>query len=646
MRNPNTTSSVTPHPPRGCPATALRRESRRAPQARSGPALRSNRAGAAAALIAAAAALLLSGAAPTWGVTFRWASSSNRIYVTGPGSATLSDIVAVLDKAPLTQTAPGVWLLRANILIESGAELVLHGTRIGGDVDELRLQSNNSSAANSFVWISADWGSIHIQSTTITSWDAAVNGPDTETDTYGRAYIRVRSSLASDGVTAQESRMDIIDSDIGYLGYYASEAYGLVWKVVGKQAGLFDLVNVYGDVQNSRMHHNYFGMYTYGAYGMTIRNNEFDHNVKYGVDPHDDSDYLLIKGNHSHHNGDHGIIISQRCNSVIIRENISESNTGNGIMVHRSSDDGTVENNICQDNTDSGIAIFDSRRTTIRNNLCVGNGKSGMRFSVGCNDNVVENNELADGSQYGFYLYKGNDAPRADDDGRNKRNQFVGNSVHNNGKEGIKLAESDDNTFVENEFAANGPILRFNNSVGNVLDGNAIPSDATVKTEGTSGFAAETVLRDQPSVQINLNSYATVTFEDEKGAIFEPSEQGIVTTVTPTGSRLSLTYADVGSASLVVTRPLLVTPDNGRAFVDPTIWNLSGDLSKRWILQPESGAQSLDYAVGDLAPNTVYNILRAGNLLTQLRSDSSGVIRFTDVPGTTSLVQYDVQPGP
>lgn len=28
-----------------------------------------------------------------------------------------------------------------------------------------------------------------------------------------------------------EARMDIIDSEIGYLGYHESESYGLVWKV-------------------------------------------------------------------------------------------------------------------------------------------------------------------------------------------------------------------------------------------------------------------------------------------------------------------------------------------------------------------------------------------------------------------------------
>lgn len=28
-----------------------------------------------------------------------------------------------------------------------------------------------------------------------------------------------------------EARMDVIDSEIGHLGYHESESYGLVWKV-------------------------------------------------------------------------------------------------------------------------------------------------------------------------------------------------------------------------------------------------------------------------------------------------------------------------------------------------------------------------------------------------------------------------------
>ena len=51
-----------------------------------------------------------------------------------------------------------------------------------------------------------------------------MNGPDTETDTYRRAYIRARSTLDPDGVTPHESRMDILDSEVSYLVVAAVEA--------------------------------------------------------------------------------------------------------------------------------------------------------------------------------------------------------------------------------------------------------------------------------------------------------------------------------------------------------------------------------------------------------------------------------------
>ena len=101
--------------------------------------------------------------------------------------------------------------------------------------------------------------------------------------------------------------MDILNSDISYLGYDASESYGLAWKVSGTHPdpskSIFDYVNVYGDIIGSRLHHNFWGVYSYGLEGARWLNNEVDHNAGYGLDPHDDSDHLLIEGNNVHHNG-------------------------------------------------------------------------------------------------------------------------------------------------------------------------------------------------------------------------------------------------------------------------------------------------------------------------------------------------------
>jgi parallel beta-helix repeat protein len=590
-------------------------------------------------------------------VTFRYASGDTsgkppRIYITGPGSAMLSDVRAAVPSAPLAQTAPGIWHLKADLFIENGATLVLHGTKIGGDVNELRMKSNNTSDDEAaIVSITADWGDIDIRSTRITSWDDAVDGPDTEYTLTLRAFIRVRSSLEADGVTTHESRMDIIDSDVGYLGTHNAESYGLTWKVIadtnvialiGNITNLYNLANVYGDIKNSRLHHNFFGVYTFGHYGGQWINNEVDHNVWYGFDPHDDSDTLVIENNNVHHNGTHGIIASQRCNNLIIRNNTSWNNGGAGIMLHRYSDDALVENNKCIRNGDAGIAIFDSFNNVIRQNTCLNNVRAGIRFSVGASDNLIEDNEFAFSDNFGIYLYKGSDAPKPGEDGRPRRNRFLRNRVHNNSSSGIFLTSANDNIFRENLFYANFGPMWFVNAKQNLLDSNSVPAGVVIRTQGNPGFGSTTVLRNQPAVTIQVDSYSSATLDDALGRAFDPEEDGINAIITPSGSTLTVTASEITKDSIVWTRNLQVVPNAGLALIDVTIWNTSGDLAKRWSIQAGNDTQSISYRVGDLAPNTAYNVTKNGQPLVSRTSDGAGFISFQDTSVDTGTVEFIV----
>lgn len=71
------------------------------------------------------------------------------------------------------------------------------------------------------------------------SWDEGAGTYDTDYSN-GRSYISVVSEVIVDpdedceGYAKNdmgEARMDIVSSEIGYLGYQASESYGLTWKV-------------------------------------------------------------------------------------------------------------------------------------------------------------------------------------------------------------------------------------------------------------------------------------------------------------------------------------------------------------------------------------------------------------------------------
>src|SRR4051812_22275208 len=81
----------------------------------------------------------------------RWASGTNRLYVSGAEArCTLTDLrrLASVDVPLELVDAPNrVWKLGANLVLEGGATLVLDGTSTG-DVAELRLRSNNTAAAD------------------------------------------------------------------------------------------------------------------------------------------------------------------------------------------------------------------------------------------------------------------------------------------------------------------------------------------------------------------------------------------------------------------------------------------------------------------------------------------------------------------
>ncbi|MEW5854788.1 MAG: right-handed parallel beta-helix repeat-containing protein [Myxococcota bacterium] len=329
------------------------------------------------------------------------------IVVRGEVTCTLSRIAEDVPERALSrlEDVANGWRLGAPLLLEEGARLHLHGSGAGGDVDLLRLRSDSDE----FVDIRAEWGSIDIRATRIVGWDTRHDAPDQDHDD-GRAYIHVRSF--KDGDRARESRMDIADSELSHLGYFGGSAYGLSWRVddtgsSGEDSPVFDEVEVYGTVRNSHIHHAYYGIYSWGALCMEIVGNELHDNVMYGIDPHDNSDHLLIASNYVHHNGQHGIICSKNCDHLVIRNNISAHNANHGIMLHMNVTDSVVESNRVHGNGSCGIAVFESHR-----NLVVGNdsfdNETGIRVYRGSVDNHFEDNVLHD-NESGLYFSDGAD---------------------------------------------------------------------------------------------------------------------------------------------------------------------------------------------------------------------------------------------
>lgn len=348
----------------------------------------------------------------------------NTIVINGRGQrVTLSDIKRYLGDKYLKETFPKIWYTNASIYVDTGVTLVLDKN----EVTWLKLESNQ----NNFVNIRAYSGDIILSGVKVTSWDSSKNSYDLDTKDK-RSFI-----MAKDG-----GRMDIIDSELAYLGYPTSDdlavsPYGVSWKL-GKDNLKKALLT--GEVINSKFHNNYFGAYTFGATGMIWRGNEFYDNIDYGLDPHDDSNGFLVENNKAYNNGTHGIIFSKRCMYNVVRNNLTYNNKLHGIMLHEQSNHNIIENNQVLSNT-SGIALWRSSDNVVRNNILKDN-RHGVRLNETSNNNIIEKNDILESELYGIYVYD-----------RAEHNIFASNKLTDN-EVGIYMKsnanEIRNNTLVNN----------------------------------------------------------------------------------------------------------------------------------------------------------------------------------------------------
>jgi parallel beta-helix repeat protein len=343
-------------------------------------------------------------------VPVRYDAASNTIYIgenysdpaliaypSAPGAPkspiTIPQVAAALGNPALLQDqGGGAWLLNASMVVSATAQLDATSSSIGW----LRLAS-----APSFIRMVADGGYLKIENIKLTSWDTAAGAVDTNY-ADGRAYL-----LALRG-----GRMDVLGTEIGYLGFADGQPSGMSWR--GRATQSRPETGATGTVQNSNIHDNYFGMYSFAAYGLTVTNSEFHHHLFYGIDPHDASTGFLVAYNNVHDNGKHGIIFSRGCTQNVISHNQVYNNASHGIMMDRGSIDNTIADNMVYGN-DDGVAIFQSSNNIVRSNTLRDNNR-GVRINATYDvtdvfdgistGNTVISNTIQNNTQYGVYLYE------------------------------------------------------------------------------------------------------------------------------------------------------------------------------------------------------------------------------------------------
>ena len=414
------------------------------------------------------------GVTPTYTV-IKDNKNQNTISVQGAGAnVTLAEIVAGLGAANvnyLVNPSGTLWQLNANLLIGEGVTLTLSPAT---GVTELRLRSDSngavvSSAINeidkldeidsvaainykTFVYLKTESGTIVINGVKVQSWDDATNTPDSNYSN-GRAYILAKLAAT----------LNVYNADIGYLGSADGESYGISWRDNDGSDNVLR-TRVTGEMINSKVHHNYYGIYTYQAQNMTFRGNEFYSNVRYGFDPHDYSHHILVENNIARDNGAHGFIISRGCNNFIFRNNISfnnrdpGSNLAHGFMLDPggagiskpqvSSSNNLFENNEAYGNEGYGMRILGSGDNEIRDNYFhhnqIGMTVDGANVDSATVRNLIQNNRLEENSKGGIMVREAH------------QNQFLNNSIKTNLGDGIDLRKSNQNEFTGNTISGSG----------------------------------------------------------------------------------------------------------------------------------------------------------------------------------------------
>ena len=488
----------------------------------------------------------ISNCIPSVEVNVRFSSTSNRLYAEAAqpgGCITLSQISDTFKDSktvsPLYSLETGIWNLDSDLYIEDGVTLVLVGTKDEGDVDELRLLSNSET----FVNLRAHGGNILMDGIKVFSWDDSIQGPD-ENQNDGRAYISCLSEKLT-GETCEgaakndmgECRMDVLNSEIGYLGYHASESWGLSWKVRGfckdkSNFDVFDSVKLYGDITNSVIHHNYYGHYSFGLLGGNWIGNEIHSNTVYALDPHDLSRDLTISDNLVYDNGNHGIIASKWCSNVTITNNVVKTSNV-GIFLHSLGDDSVVKDNEVSD-CDSGIAYLESSRGVITGNTLV-NNRIGIRFSVGSTQNLVKDNLIMGSKELDVSTYEGNEKTVEASSGRPSDILFVSNYFSGE----ISITESDGIVFEDNEFTEDVKIA--------IRDSSVLVDDETVVVTTTGESCLGNKVQGNKCGVSEVSSVPTIpasvvlTFSPTASPTASPTD--FISTSTPTASPTVATVA-------------------------------------------------------------------------------------------------------
>ncbi len=418
-------------------------------------------------IIILSATINVNGARSSQGGIFQvFYDSKARLITVIAGTGDFLDLVKAINNSRLVkETYSGVYMVMRSLTVGRGVTLRIEGPQVAW----VRLLSNQNQTVRFTIR-----GFVEIVNTKLTSWNSIAHAPQTlqENLSAPRAHILVEGGT-----------LNIINSEISYLGYSNARSYGISY---------YDSES--SRIENSTLAYNYRSFFSVNSTNFIIARNKVYGCNSYGLDPFAGSLKFLVENNTVYANGSHGIIVSTVSTGNIIRNNHVYNNSGHGIMLHDFANMNSVYGNLVVSNSLEGIVVFNSSSNVIYSNRIVGN-ENGIRLSEQSTHNEIRNNTVEASRENGIYVYALSD-----------NNVFSDNVISNSGNVGLYLKNSNGNVFRRNISISSAyqDLLEVNaeadidssNRFGSVLEqssttsGSISENPAIVKVLGFGGLAS------------------------------------------------------------------------------------------------------------------------------------------------------------
>lgn len=123
---------------------------------------------------------------------------------------------------------------------------------------------------------------------------------------------------------------------------------------------------------------------------------------------------------------------------------------------------------------------------------------------------------------------------------------------------------------------------------------------------------------------------------------FYETSNSLYTTVTTAKTQLVIAG---GSSNITFTeRPLLITT-NANISVLVDTWSVAGDKNKAWKVEA-TGSRTITFQLGDMLPDTDYDLKVGGVKVSDATSNGSGVVTFSPYSGSFSEKEFGAEKSP